>query len=551
MLPKQTNYSVGVYLRLSQEDMREGESLSIENQRKILIKYVEEQQNWTIYDEYVDDGFSGTDFSRPGVQRMLDDAKTGKINLIICKDLSRFGRNYIQVGQYIDYIFPMYNIRFIALNDNIDTANSDSTAMDMMPIMNVFNEWHAANTSKKIRAVKKETAKAGKYNAPFAPYGYLKGSPDDNFRPVIDEKAAGVVKRIFEMRATGLSPKQIAYILNEEGVICPSEYRCQKSGKFKKRVTSGLWGDCSVRDILKNPIYIGSLAQLRTTTVSYKNHKVIRKDESDWIVVENNHEPIISQELWDKCREVDASVSRAKPTKAGEILPLTGMMYCADCGFKMKKNTVIHHNKYGDSTTDSYRCGLYVRSGKCGCTPHSILKRVIEGVIIDDIRSKASLVIENEKEARSIFIQHKNALAEHQTEEERQLLAKNECRLAELEQMIQKIYEDKLLGKMPEDFCEKMLSKYLVEQAGLAEKIAVLREKAQQSNKDIEDVEHFMRLIRRYADITELTREIVLDLIEYIVIGDKTDDEPRKIHIYYKFLDKQLDDARNYLLNEN
>ena len=162
MIPKQTEYKVGMYLRLSNEDERAGESLSIENQRKILSNYISEQ-GWTLYDEYVDDGISGTTFDRPGVQRMLDDAKNGRINLILCKDLSRFGRNYIQVGQYTDYIFPMYNIRFIALTDNVDTANSESTGMDMMPIMNVFNEWHAANTSKKLRAVINSNAKAGKY----------------------------------------------------------------------------------------------------------------------------------------------------------------------------------------------------------------------------------------------------------------------------------------------------------------------------------------------------------------------------------------------------
>ena len=202
-----------------------------------------------------------------------------------------------------------------------------------------------------------------------------------------------------------MSPKGIALVLNEEGIICPSEYRHQKSGKFNNRVSSKVWSVCSVRGILKNPIYIGNLAQLRTTTVSYKNHKLIRKDESEWVVVENTHEPIISQELWDKVREVDKSVSRAKPTKTGEILPLTGMMYCADCGFKMRKNTVTHHNKYGDSITESYRCGLYVRSGRCGCTPHSITRKVAEAIIVDDIRSKASLVIENEDEARRVFIQ--------------------------------------------------------------------------------------------------------------------------------------------------
>ena len=171
MLPKQTEYKVGMYMRLSKDDERSGESLSIENQRKILTEYIT-QQGWTLYDEYVDDGISGTTFERPGVQRLLDDAKTGRINLILCKDLSRFGRNYIQVGQYTDYIFPMYNIRFIALTDNVDTANSASSGMDMMPIMNVFNEWHSANTSKKIRAVVESGAKSGKYRTTFASYGY-------------------------------------------------------------------------------------------------------------------------------------------------------------------------------------------------------------------------------------------------------------------------------------------------------------------------------------------------------------------------------------------
>ena len=211
MLPKQTDYKVGMYLRLSRDDERVGDSLSIENQRRILTNYISEQ-GWQLYDTYVDDGISGTTFDRPGVQRMLDDAKTGKINLIICKDLSRFGRNYIQVGQYTDYIFPMYNIRFIALNDGIDTANSDSVSMDMMPIMNVFNEWHAANTSKKLRAVFESNAKSGKYMTTFCAYGYEKGT-DENFTPVIDPYAAGIVRRIFEMRASGMNAKKIADVL--------------------------------------------------------------------------------------------------------------------------------------------------------------------------------------------------------------------------------------------------------------------------------------------------------------------------------------------------
>lgn len=210
---KTKNYTAGLYLRLSQEDERQGESLSIENQRTILRKYAAEH-GFQIYDEYIDDGISGTTFQRPGVQRLLDDAKTGVINTIIVKDLSRFGRNYIEVGQYIDYVFPAFGIRFIAIQDNVDTENRDSGSMEMLPIMNVFNEWHAANTSKKIRAIKRAHAIEGKFSASRTPYGYIKGT-DEKKTFQIDPETAPVVKRIFEMYASGISPDRIAAKFNE------------------------------------------------------------------------------------------------------------------------------------------------------------------------------------------------------------------------------------------------------------------------------------------------------------------------------------------------
>ena len=282
MLPKQTEYKVGMYLRLSRDD------------------------------------------ERPGVQRLLEDAKAGKINLIICKDLSRFGRNYIQVGQYTDYIFPMYNIRFIALNDNIDTAKSDSASMDMLPIMTVFNEWHAANTSKKLRAVFEANAKSGKYKTNYPPYGYMKGT-DKNCTPIVDPYSSEIVRRIFEMRAAGYSIKKIAQHLNDEHILVPSDYYYQSIGKVNPYQTAHLWSAGTVKRILNNPVYIGKLVQLRTTTVSYKNHKTVFRDESERAVKENNHEAIISQELWDKVHEIEESVSRGKRTKEGVTMPLSGL----------------------------------------------------------------------------------------------------------------------------------------------------------------------------------------------------------------------------------
>ena len=355
VMTRQSTYNVGIYVRLSQEDMREGESLSIENQKKMLTDYVSQQAGWNLVGIYEDDGYSGTNFDRPGVRQLLDDAKSGKINLILCKDLSRFGRNYIEVGQYIDYIFPSFNIRFIALSDNVDTLDRNSTEMELMPIMNLFNEWHAANTSKKVRSVLAQNAKEGKYIASFAAYGYLKGD-DEKHTPVIDEPAAKVVRRIFELRATGITPTQIAKILNAEGVPIPSDYRAQRLGKPNPyKNTFHYWSHVAVRNILGNPIYIGHLAQQKFTTVSFKNHKSVRRGKDEWVIAENTHEPIISQELWDKCQEVDRCASHGKIMKKGIVLPLNSMMFCPDCGAKMKLNG--HAKKRDGSVNYFYVCG--------------------------------------------------------------------------------------------------------------------------------------------------------------------------------------------------
>ena len=330
---QQQNKNAGLYYRLSKDDERAGESLSIENQKLMLRKYATEQ-GFTVIDEYIDDGWSGTSFNRPEVKRLLEDAKTGRINVIIVKDLSRFGRNYIEVGQYTDYIFPMHNIRFIALGDNVDSANAENAGMDMMPIMNVFNEWHAASTSKKIRAVIETNAKSGKYRANAAPYGYVKGN-DENRLPVRDEPAASYVLRMFEMRAKGISPNKIADALNEEGIKTPADYKEEKFGIPNTRKSHHLWSCATVKQILTNPTYLGHLVQMRTTTLSYKNKKTVKRDPEDMVWVYNTHEAIVSQELWDKCREMEASVSQGKKNRTGVVLPLSGLAYCADCGAKM------------------------------------------------------------------------------------------------------------------------------------------------------------------------------------------------------------------------
>jgi len=553
-MSKQTIYNVGIYVRLSKDDERAGESLSIENQKLILTKYVQEQ-GWNIVDTYVDDGFSGTSFDRPSVKRLLDDAENGKVNLVLCKDLSRFGRNYIQVGQYIDYIFPLHNVRFIALNDNVDTINTNSTAMDMMPIMNVFNEWHAANTSKKIKSVIEANAKAGKYRTTYAPYGYVKGD-DENRLPVVDEPAASIVRRIFEMRSQGISPRHIADKLNEEGVLTASDYLYAKLGKPNPRRTSHLWCAERIRTLVNNPTYLGHLAQMRTTTVSYKNHKTVKKDESDWIIIENTHEPLVSKEMWDKCREMEDSVSQGKRTKTGFVAALSGLMFCADCGEKMRlctNNTTNGSKKLPRKyIRHNYQCGAYSRFGKFHCTSHYIKMKDIDAIVLNDIRAKASLVVEDEVSARTAFLKKKEQYTARQSADEQKKLTDGRYRLTELDRLTQSIYEDKVLGKIPEDICVKLLEKYQAEHKALLSEVNSLETKLNAVKQDEHDVEEFIKRLKKYTDVSELTREMCLELIEYIAIDEYSSDKDkqREINIYYKLLDKELKDKRYLYVKE-
>ena len=541
-MAKQTIYNAGIYVRLSQEDMRAGESLSIENQKLILTKYVKEQ-GWNLIDIYVDDGFSGTDFNRPGVQRLLDDAKDGKINLIICKDLSRFGRNYIEVGRYVDYIFPSYNIRFIALNDNVDTANKDSSALDMMPIVNLFNEWHAASTSKKIKAVIEANAKAGKYRTTFAPYGYLKGN-DPKHLPVIDPEAAPIVLRMFQMRAKGITPRHIADAFNDEHIMPPLDHQYKLLGRPCPKKTSHLWDGAAVRHMLQNPTYLGDLVQLRTTTVSYKNHKNVKRDKDEWITVPNTHEAIISRELWDKVREVEASVSQGKKTKRGRVDPLSGFMFCPDCGEKMR---LMYNNTTNGSkkkpliyVRQNYNCGTYNRFGKRACNSHYIKMKDMQQIIITDIRATAELVVTDEDAARAYFMSQKEQYNAEQYESDTKRLNAANKRLAELEKLIPSIYEDKVIGKIPEDVCVSLLEKYQSEQKALKDEVEQINTKLSIVKQDKQDVEEYIRRLKKYADVSELTREMALELLEYITVDEYAEDKPRDIHIYYKLLDKPL-----------
>lgn len=528
---KQKNYIAGLYFRLSQEDERQGESASIEHQRTILRKYAEER-GFEIHDEYIDDGVSGTTFQRPEVQRLLDDAKTGVINTIIVKDLSRFGRNYIEVGQYIDYVFPAFGIRFIAIQDNVDTENRDSGTMEMMPIMNVFNEWHAANTSKKIRAVRRAFAKEGVYIAKKAAYGYKMGA-DKKHTPIIDEEVAPNVRRIFEMYASGLSPMKICEILNSEGIPTPATYAYAKLEQKPKNKVMGFWTPVTVREMLNKIIYIGHLPQLCWTSVSYKNHKRYRTDESEWQIVYNNHEPIISQELWDRVQERKKSVATGRKTKIGFTHPLSGFLFCADCGGKLKLCTSIGRNSKRRYYFD---CGYHLRYGKSYCFSHYISASVLEEIVLEDIREMAKRIVLDEKSIREEFIRHNAELADAAIKKAKKELQTKQKRVAELSRLMQVAYEDRVKGKMPEEICINFIEKYSAEQKTIAEEIEGIEHRLAETETTRNTADDFICDIKKYLNAPELTREMCYELIDRIVIGgtQSVTGKEREIDIVYK-----------------
>ncbi len=529
---KRKNYIVGLYLRLSKDDERQGESLSIENQRIILRKYAEEH-GFQIYDEYIDDGVSGTTFDRPQVQRLLDDAKNGVINTIIVKDLSRFGRNYIEVGQYVDYVFPAFGIRFLAIQDGIDTENRDSNAMEMMPIMNIFNEWHAANTSKKIRAVFRAKAKEGVFHAKKASYGYIKGT-DEKRTLVIDEEVAPNVVRMFEMYVSGINPKRIAEIFNLEGIPSPEQYAFDKHGFKGQNSAYRLWTHTTVRRMLNNMEYIGHMPQLRTTSVSYKNHKKYVKDESEWVIVYNTHEPIISQELWDKVQERQKSKARGRKTSSGYVHPLSGFLYCADCGAKMKMKSVGRQS--AEKPWYGFNCGDHERFGKAYCFSHFIMAHEIEEIVLDDIREMAQRITLDETSIREEFVRQNAELADKAVKTAKKELQTKKRRIEELSRLMDLAYEDRMKGIMPEKVCMRFIEKYAAEQETLTAEIVTLEENITHTETEKQSVDDFIRDIKKYLNAPMLTREMCCTLLDRIVIGGlpKVTGKEREIDIVYK-----------------
>ncbi len=530
------SYNVGIYCRLSRDDERAGESVSIENQREMLSRYVREQ-GWNLYSTYCDDGVSGTTFDRPGFNQLIADATDGKINLVLCKDLSRLGRDYIEAGKYTDVVFPSMGVRFIALNDGVDTIHKNN---EMLVILkNVMNDLYARDTSNKIRAVKQSTFKTGKYVGCYAPIGYVK-SPEDKHVLVIDPVTAPVVTRIFDLRCQGYSYRKIATTLNAEHVPTPSSFYYMKRGKPNIRPDGDFWAPPTVKSILRNEVYLGHMVQNKTGNVSYKVHKQVSKPESEWIRVENTHEALISQETWDMVRELDARNVRCRSDKTGNVPLFSGILFCADCGTPMRHYKDGRKRKDGTpSLYQSYACGRYVNGGKSVCTAHIMNQRVLIELLLIDIRFKAILAQNSPDALKEKILAQKNAASLEQTKTLQMTMAALDKRLAELEKLVVATYEDKVKGTIPEAMCVQLMKRYEDERADKLEQRTKLTSQLEACQKDEKATDDWLALIRDYSQLEELDRPTLLRLVKRIEVGERrmvNGHDERDIKIYYNFV---------------
>jgi DNA invertase Pin-like site-specific DNA recombinase len=535
-LSEQT-FTAGIYVRLSRDDEREGESLSIENQKLILTSYVLEH-GWTLHDVYVDDGYTGTNFDRPSLQRMIEDAQNKVINLIIVKDLSRFGRNYIQVGQFTDYIFPAVGCRFIALNDGVDTAENDN---DIMPFKNLFNEFYSRDISKKVKTAKIASARNGNYLGCYAPYGYIR-DPANHHRLIIQEEAAETVRRIFQMRRQKNSYLHITSVLNQENITSPRDYWYELRNEPNPRRVSHYWTTTTVMNILKNEAYIGNLVQFKTGSISYKNRKQVSKPQENHVRCENMHEPVIDRETWDIVQELNSQKRVVRKNKENELSLFAGFMECADCGHSMKFSRDYNTRKDGHMNNHhAYICGAYGQGGKGSCTSHRIMEHVITNIVLSDIRSQAALIQQDEKALGGELLKRKNSSTDKNKAKIQGDISKLEQRVSELSGLISKSYEEMLRGELPREMLMSFIQKYQQEQKEKTQSASELKVQLEKMQLDENDVQNWISLIKKYTDIQELDRELLSEIIERIYIGAKEivdGENVQDITIVYKFAGK-------------
>lgn len=518
---KETDTGItALYCRLSQDDGNVGDSDSIINQKKILAEYAE-RNGYTPYQFYIDDGFSGTNFERPQFKQMIEDAKKGTVKRIICKDLSRFGRDYIKVGLYTEFIFPDKDIHFIAVNDDVDSNVQKDN--DLAPFKNLFNEWYARDTSKKIKAVKKAKGLAGEHMSCVAPYGYRK-NPDNPKEWLIDEESAEVAREIFRLCVDGYGPRRIANILTERKILIPSAYALEKGYAVRNNIPKNpcQWSSTVVVDVLERMDYLGHTVNFKTHRKSYKQKKKIENDKSEWKIFENTHEPIIDKSTFDIVQKIRAN--RKRPTKMGEMPMFSGILYCADCGKKLS----FHRRANDPDTKHNFVCSNY-RSDTHNCSMHYIRNVVVEQLVLENLREVVSYVKAYEDEFVQMVMDADIKQKSKELAKKKRVLSDKEKRYTQLDGLFQRIYEDNVSGKLSDERFVKLSQGYEAEQKDLQSEIEALRMELSQEEQQSVNVKSFLFTVKKYTEIPELTSEIVHEFIDRIIVHEADKSSGKRI----------------------
>ena len=499
-----------LYCRLSRDDELQGDSNSIVHQKAMLQKYADDN-GFKNTQFFVDDGFSGTNFDRPDFQRLITEIENGNVATLIVKDMSRFGRDYLKVGYYTEIVFPEADVRFIAINNGVDS--DDKQDSDFTPFLNIINEWYAKDTSKKIRAVMRNKGESGKPLTVNPPYGYIKDQ-NDNTKWVVDSDAAKVVQEIFHLCIAGYGPTQIAKILTKRSIVIPTVHKNILKGKCMIQSLTEydyMWSTNSVVRILDRPEYLGNTVNFKTYRKSYKNKKQMKNDPSEWMIFEGTHEPIIDQETFDKVQHIRKG--RRKVTPLGEMPILSGMLYCADCGNKMYQVRM----KEWSHDKEHFVCATY-RKVKGGCSSHQIRNIVIEELLLDDIRRVTQFARENEEAFVRLVSDASEREIDRNLKDYKKELSQAQQRYAKLDTIIQKLYEDNIVGKISDERFAKMTATYEAEQNQLESRIAELESYIQVIKEKALNTEHFLKLVRKYTDIQELDAEIIREFINKVIV---------------------------------
>lgn len=526
-----------LYCRLSVEDIKTDakgkktghidESNSIKNQKQILLDYCQ-KHGYTNTMFFVDDGISGTSFDRSDFNRMHQMVEEGKIGTIIVKDLSRFGREHIEGDRLAEVIYPTLGVTFISIHENINSSTGEG--MQMLPFYNIFNEWYAAQTSKKIRDVWKSKSDNGKRVSPTVPFGYKK-DPEDKEKWLIDEPAAAIVKKIFALCLDGRGPSQIARQLEKENILVPSAYYQSIKRKCAHKVPVGSchWDKTTVVNILENRQYTGCAVNFKSSTVSFKVHKKIYFDESEQVIIPNMQEPIISEEDWLKVQELRKN--KRRPTKTGRTSLFSGLVFCPDCGAKLH----FCASKSLRRDQEFFRCSNY-KSGRGTCKIHFIRDVVLEDIVKEAISGLADFVKDQEPLFRYMLAKNKNAKEKAEYEQMKVAVERNEKRIKNIDRLIKSLYEDRVIGGMEEERYTAMLSDYTREQRELITSVAEMKEELARDEQKVIDLRLLVRSLREYTDMRELTPTLVNSIIDRIEVhnNDKSSGHCYvKVDIYF------------------